>query len=252
MDGRVALVTGAGRGIGRETALALHRAGARVMAVSRTASELESLAAEAPIEWSATSLETEAGCDEVVAETRRRLGPIEILVSNASIGSTYDETIFELTTDAWRRLLAINLEASFFLARAASHDMRAAGWGRIVMVASTSGLVGSPRDIGYTTSKHGVIGLMRAIAQDVGPYGITCNAICPGWVHTDMADRSAAREAEARGIGVEDVWRERDASYPRGAALSAAEIAAPIAFLCTDAASGISGQAIPVAAGSAY
>jgi NAD(P)-dependent dehydrogenase (short-subunit alcohol dehydrogenase family) len=252
MEGRVALVTGAGRGIGRATALALAAGGARVMAVARTASELEALGNEAPIAWHAASLDTEAGCDEVIAETRRRLGPIEILVSNASIGSTYDDTIFDLSTEAWRRFLAINLEASFFLARAASRDMRAQGWGRIVMVASTSGLIGSPADVGYTTSKHAVIGLMRAIAQDVGPHGITCNAICPGWVHTEMADRSAAQQAEARGIGAEDVWRERAASYPRGSALTPEEIAAPVAFLCGEAASGISGEAIPVAAANPF
>ena len=252
MDGRVALVTGAGRGIGRATALALAAAGAKVMAVSRTRSELEALAEEAPVAWHAASLETEAGCDEVIAETRRRLGPIEILVSNASIGSTFDSTIFDLPTDAWRRFLAINLEASFFLARAASHDMRAAGWGRIVMVSSTSGLIGSAADVGYTTSKHAVIGLMRAIAQDVGAYGVTCNAICPGWVHTDMADRSAVHEAAARGIDAADVWRERAAIYPRGKALSAEEIAGPIAFLCTDGASGISGEAIPVSAANHF
>lgn len=252
VHGRVALVTGAGRGIGRATALALAAAGARVMAVSRTASELESLADEAPVAWHAASLDTEAGCDDAIAETRRRLGPIEILVSNASIGSTFDDTIFDLSTEAWRRFLAINLEASFFLARSASHDMRAKGWGRIVMVASTSGLIGSPADVGYTTSKHAVIGLMRAIAQDMGPYGTTCNAVCPGWVHTEMADRSAAHEAEARGIDPEAIWRERAASYPRGAALTPEEIAGPIAFLCGEAASGISGEAIPVSAANPF
>jgi NAD(P)-dependent dehydrogenase (short-subunit alcohol dehydrogenase family) len=250
LQGRVALVTGAGRGIGRATALALARQGARVMAVARTRAELESLAAEAPVAWLATSLENEDGCDEVIRETRGRLGPIEILVNNASIGSVYDETIFELSTETWRRFLAINLEASFFLTRAASHDMRERGWGRIVMVSSTSGLIGSPRDIGYTTAKHAVIGLMRAVAQDVGPFGITCNAVCPGWVHTEMADRSAAREAADRGVEPAEIWRERDALQPRGVALAPDEVAETIAFLCGEAATGISGQAISVNGGS--
>jgi 3-hydroxybutyrate dehydrogenase len=250
MEGRVALVTGAGRGIGRATALALVGAGARVMAVSRTQPELESLAAEAPIEWLACSLDSERGCAEVIEATHRALGPVEILVNNASIGSAYDDSIFDLETDAWRRFLATNLESSFFLTRAASRDMRAAGWGRIVMVSSVSGTIGTARDVGYTTSKHAVIGLMRATAQDVGPFGITCNAICPGWVHTDMADRSAAHEAELRGIDAAEVWRARDASHPRGTALAPEEVAQSIAFLCSDAAGGISGQAITVNAGS--
>jgi 3-hydroxybutyrate dehydrogenase len=246
MQGRVALVTGAGRGIGRACALALAREGARVMAVSRTAGELESLASEAPIEWTACSLATEEGCDEVVRETRARLGPIEILVNNASIGSVHDETIFELSTEQWRRYLAINLEASYFLTRAASHDMRERGWGRIVMVSSTNGLYGAPRAVGYTISKHAVLGLMRSVAQDVGAHGITCNAVCPGWVHTEMADLSAAREGERRGVDAAEIWRERDAQHPRGSALAPEEVAASIAFLCSSAAAGISGQAITV------
>jgi NAD(P)-dependent dehydrogenase (short-subunit alcohol dehydrogenase family) len=250
MEGRVALVTGAGRGIGRATALALVGAGARVMAVSRTQPELESLAAEAPIEWLACSPDTERGCAEAIEATHRALGPVEILVNNASIGSAYDDSIFDLETGAWRRFLATNLESAFFLTRAASRDMRAGGWGRIVMVSSVSGTIGTARDVGYTTSKHAVIGLMRATAQDVGPFGVTCNAICPGWVHTDMADRSAVHEAELRGIDPADVWRERDASHPRGTALAPEEVAQSIAFLCSDAAGGISGQAITVNAGS--
>ena len=103
------------------------------------------------------------------------------------------------------------------------------------MVSSTSGLIGSPRDVGYTTAKHAVIGLMRAVAQDVGPFGITCNAVCPGWVHTEMADRSAAREAADRGVEPAEIWRERDALQPRGVALAPEEVAETIAFLCSDA-----------------
>jgi len=249
VQGRVALVTGAGRGIGRATAIALARQGARVMAVARTVSELESLASEAPVEWAACSLESEQGCADAVRETRARLGPIEILVNNASIGSFLDETIFALETEQWRRYLAINLESAYVLTRAASHDMRDRGWGRIVMVSSTNGLYGAPRAVGYTVSKHAVIGLMRSVAQDVGASGITCNAVCPGWVHTEMADRSAEREGARRGIEPAQVWRERDAEHPRGAALEPEEVAASIAFLCSEAAGGVSGQAITVNAG---
>lgn len=246
MDGRVALVTGAGKGIGRATALALARRGARVMAATRSADDLESLRAEADVATIAVDLATAAGCAEAVTATRARLGPIEILVNNAGIGSTYSETIFDQPDDGWEQTLAINLEAPFRLTREAARDMRAGGYGRIVMVSSTSGQIGSPRDVAYTTSKHGLVGLMRAVAKDVGEFGITCNAVMPGWIHTPMADRSAARTAASRGLTVEDVWVERDALYPRGSALVPEEVAETIAFLCSAAASGVSGETIAV------
>ena len=250
VEGRVALVTGAGRGIGRATALALAARGARVMAVSRTAGELVSLAAErSGIEWLALSLATPEACATVIEKTHRRLGPIEILVNNAGIGSADDREIWDQPFDAFRATMAINLEAPFLLTKAAADDMRAAGWGRIVMVSSTSGRVGSPRTVAYTTSKHALLGLMRAAAHDVGTFGATCNAVLPGWVHTAMADRSAERTAERAGGSVEDVWRARDALYPRGASLVPEEVAEAIVFLCSAAASGINGEALSVAAG---
>jgi NAD(P)-dependent dehydrogenase (short-subunit alcohol dehydrogenase family) len=251
MQDRVAIVTGAGRGIGRATALLLAARGARVLAVARSSDELRSLAAERPgIEWIAISLASEGACRQVAETARRRLGPISIVVNNAGIGSADDGEIWEQDLEAFRATMAINLEAPLILTQEASRDMRAAGWGRVVMVSSTSGQVGAPRNVAYTTSKHAVIGLMRATAQDVGSFGGTCNAVLPGWVTTAMADRSAERTAERSGRSVEEVWADRDALYPRGTALTPAEIAETIAFLCSEGASGINGEAITVAAGA--
>jgi NAD(P)-dependent dehydrogenase (short-subunit alcohol dehydrogenase family) len=249
MEGRVAVVTGAGRGIGRATCAALAARGARVMAVSRTEAELRSLAAECPVEWLAASLDTADACRQVAVETRARLGPIAILVNNAGIGSADDGTIWDQPLDAFRATMAINLEAPLVLSQEASRDMRELQFGRIVMVSSTSGLIGAPRNIAYTTSKHALVGLMRAAAQDVGTFGGTCNAVMPGWVTTAMAERSAQRTAGRRDITVADVWRERAAIYPRGSVLDPVEIAAVIAFLCSDDASGVNGETITVAAG---
>ncbi len=252
MEGRVALVTGAGRGIGRATALALAERGARVMAVARTADELMSLVRERRgIEWLAISLATPEACARVIETTRRRLGPIEILVNNAGVGSAGDGAIDEQDPEAFRATMALNLEAPFHLTREASRDMRERGWGRIVMVSSTSGQVGAPRNVAYTTSKHALLGLMRATAMDVGAFGATCNAVLPGWVRTAMADRSAERTATRLDSTVEDVWAARDALYPRGRALEPAEVASVIAFLCSEAASGVNGEPITVAAGGA-
>ena len=252
MEGRVAIVTGAGRGIGRATALALAGRGARVLGVSRTEGELASLAEEAPVEVLIESVATEEGCERIVAETRTRLGPVEILVLNAGIGSGHEREIWAQETSVWRETMAVNLDGPFFLCRAASADMKEGGWGRIVMVSSTSGEVGSPSTSAYTASKHGLMGLMRSVAQDLGPHGATCNAVLPGWVRTEMAERSARIEAESRGVTAEEVWAERAAAYPSNRVVTPEEIAETVAFLASEQASGINGEGVTVALGGLW
>jgi len=252
VEGRVAIVTGAGRGIGRATALALAGRGARVLGVSRTEGELASLAEEAPVEVLIESVATEEGCERIVAETRTRLGPVEILVLNAGIGSGHEREIWAQETSVWRETMAVNLDGPFFLCRAASADMKEGGWGRIVMVSSTSGEVGSPSTSAYTASKHGLMGLMRSVAQDLGPHGATCNAVLPGWVRTEMAERSARIEAESRGVTAEEVWAERAAAYPSNRVVTPEEIAETVAFLASEEASGINGEGVTVALGGRW
>lgn len=252
MTGRVALVTGAGRGIGRATALVLAARGARVLGVARSADELASLADEAPVEILAESVATEEGCARILAEARARLGPIEILVLNAGLGSAHERVIWKQDPELWRETMAVNLDAPFHLMRLAVPDMRERGWGRIVAVSSTAGEIGGRGESAYDASKHGVIGLVRAVAQDVAAAGITCNAVLPGWVRTAMAERSAEVEAERRGISVDDVWAERAASYPAGRVVTAEEVAETIAFFASDEASGVSGEALRVTLGGIW
>ena len=252
LQDRVAVVTGAGRGIGRATALALASRGARVLGVSRTEDELASLAQEAPIDVLAESVATEEGCERIVAVARSRLGPVEILVLNAGIGSGHEREIWAQETSVWRESMAVNLDGPFFLSRAVAADMKEGGWGRIVMVSSTSGEKGSPRTSAYTASKHGLMGLMRSVAQDLGPHGATCNAVLPGWVRTEMAERSARIEAERRGVTVEEVWAERAAAYPGNRVVMPEEVAEVIAFLASDAASGVNGEGVTVALGGLW
>jgi NAD(P)-dependent dehydrogenase (short-subunit alcohol dehydrogenase family) len=252
MQGRAAIITGAGRGIGRATALALAGRGARVLAVSRTEEELASLAREASVDILVESIASEKGCERVVAEARSRLGPVEILVLNAGIGSGHEREIWEQETEVWRETMAVNLDGPFFLSRAATADMKEQRFGRIVMVSSTSGEVGSPRCSAYTASKHGLLGLMRAVAQDIGPFGATCNAVLPGWVRTEMAERSARVEDERRGVTVDAVWAERAAAYPNNRVVTPEEVAETIAFLASDAASGVNGEGITVALGGLW
>ena len=185
-------------------------------------------------------------------EARSRLGPIEILVLNAGLGSAHERVIWKQDPGLWRETMAVNLDAPFHLMRLAVPDMRERGWGRIVAVSSTAGEIGGRGESAYDASKHGVIGLVRAVAQDVAADGITCNAVLPGWVRTAMAERSAEVEAERRRISVDDVWAERAASYPAGRVVTAEEVAETIAFLASEEASGVSGEAVRVTLGGIW
>jgi len=223
-----------------------------VLGVSRTEAELESLAEEANVEVLAETVATIDGCERIVAEVRRRLGPVEILVLNAGIGSAHERPIWEQDPAVWRETMAVNLDGPFQLARLAVPDMVEQGWGRIVAVSSTAGKIGGAAESAYDASKHGLLGLVRAVAQDVARFGITCNAVCPGWVRTTMAERSAASSAERRGITIEEVWAERSAAYPAGRVVTSEEVAAVIAFLASEEASGVSGEAVAVTLGGIW
>ena len=248
MKERVALVTGGGRGIGREAALLLSAAGARVMIVARTESELAAVG----LEYVAADLGTAEGCARAVAETEKRLGPIDVLVANHGIGSAHERLVWEQDPEVWRETMRINLDGPFELARLTVGGMCRRGFGRLVFTSSTAGEKAERCGSAYTASKHGLIGLARAIAQDAGPFGVTSNAVLPGWVRTAMAERSANAEAAKRGVTTEAVWRERAAIYPQNRVLEPREVAQVIAFLCSEAAGGVNGEAITVALGGIW
>jgi NAD(P)-dependent dehydrogenase (short-subunit alcohol dehydrogenase family) len=192
------------------------------MVVARTARELQALADETGCAWIAASLDSPDACRLVVAETERILGPIDLLVNNAGVGAWGETPIWE------RR------------------------YGRIVMVSSTAGAVGGPSQPAYCASKHGLVGLARAVAQDLGPHGVTCNAVLPGWVRTRMAEEDVALEAARTGRTPQEVWAEHAAAYPAGRVLEPDEVASTIRFLLDDAASGVNGEAVTVALGGRW
>lgn len=250
--GRVAIVTGASSGIGRATAIALARAGASVLAVARSGAKLEALAREVSGVVPLTqSIETPKGCAAVV-DAARRLGPPLILVNNAGLGGHLDKPIFDHDMQDWRTMMAVNLDAPFELTRLVSHDIRAAGFGRIVTISSTAGEVGAPSMSAYCASKHGVIGLMRAVAHDIAPFGATANAVLPSWVKTEMAERDAEREARERGMSVAAVWQERARANPAGRIVTVEEVAELVVYLASAKASGINGQAITISIGAIW
>ncbi len=251
LAGKVAIVTGASSGIGRATAALLAARGAKVLAVGRDKARLAQVAAESNVTACVAAIETADACASVVAAARK-LGPIAILVNCAGRGGYLDRPIWEQSSEDWRATMAVNLDAPFELTKAAAQDIRRAGWGRVVMISSTAGEVGAPSMSPYCASKHGVIGLMRSVAQDLAPLGATCNAILPGWVRTEMAERDAEQEANRRGLTVDAVWAERAAANPAKRVLEPEEIAEVVGFLVSNEASAVNGEAITVSSGSLW
>ena len=237
----VFLITGASTGIGLAAARCLRAAGETVVGISRSGREGTEVA----------DLSTEEGVREAVAIARRH-GPIRGLVLNAATGSAHDGTVAELTPADWRETMAINLDSPFLMLREAWSDLISDGAGRIVMVSSTAATLGAPGMTAYSTSKAGLLGMMRVVAQDGAPHGLTCNAVLPGWVRTEMSERSAAATAAETGQTVAEVWADRNAGYAAGRVVEPEEVCDVIAFLCSRAASGVSGEEIRVALGDVW
>lgn len=248
VEGRVALVTGGGRGIGRVTAELLASRGARVMASARSENEL----AATGLDYIVVDLGSPEGCERAVAETEHRLGPVDILICNHGIGSAHERVVWEQDPALWEETIRVNLAGPFHLSRLLTAGMVRRGYGRLVYTSSTAGQVAEPEAAAYNSSKHGLLGLMRSVAVDAGPHNVTANAVLPGWVRTEMAERSARSEAERRGIGAEEIWEERAELYPAGRVVTPLEVAEMIAFLASEESSGVSGQAITVALGGIY
>jgi NAD(P)-dependent dehydrogenase (short-subunit alcohol dehydrogenase family) len=260
-EGVVAVVTGAGSGIGRACAVRLARAGHRVLAVGRTGRPLAELAGHlrgeqaggpSPVEPFPCELGSEEAAARVV-QAAAELGSPVVVVHAAGAGGYLDREVWQQEPAAWRSTMAVNLDTAFYLIRLLAPYMRRTGWGRAVMIGSTAGAVPVAAQPAYCASKAGLLGLVRSAAVDLAGFGATCNAVVPGWVRDSaMAEADARREAAAEGVGVDEVWARRDASYPGGRVLTADEVAAVVEFLVGDAAGGVNGEAITVARGSPW
>lgn len=242
LAGKVALVTGGGRGIGRAIALGLAEAGADVaVAVSRDVSSAEAVAEEIRAKGRRalarqTDVASGDACEELVAAVVSELGRIDILVNNAGI--TRDGLIMRMSDDDWDAVLDVNLKGTFNCTRSAVKRMVRQRSGRIVNVTSIMGITGNAGQANYAASKAGIIGLTKSTAKEVGSRGITCNAVAPGWIQTQMTEHLPAEMAEK-------VVKQ----VPLGRLGQPEDIAGVVAFLCSDAASYVTGQVITVDGG---
>jgi NAD(P)-dependent dehydrogenase (short-subunit alcohol dehydrogenase family) len=249
---RVALVTGAGRGIGRATAIALARQGSPAVVAARSADELDAVVSEIAAAGGeaaalACDLIDRAQSTTLVQRAASVFGPIDILVNNAGIGSSADPRLLaEFRDPFWDETLELNLTAPYLLSKAALPHMRAQRWGRIVTVASINGRIPTPYSGAYVASKHGVIGLMRTLALEVAPEGITVNCVCPGPVHTRVNDARIAFDAQRLGREIEEYER---GLTPIGGRLEPDDIAPMIVYLAGDEARMITGQAYNIDGG---
>lgn len=253
LSGRVALVTGGGRGIGRAVALALAGAGADVAVSARTESQVAEVA-HAIHRLGRRSLaiacdvRERAAVDAMVERVAAELGPPLILVNNAGIATSAKVT--EISDEMWAETMATNATGAFYCTRAALPFMLQAGWGRMVNMASIASRVGAPYIAAYAASKHALLGLTRAVAAEVVAQGVTVNAICPGYVDSDMTTSNIARLQARTGRPAEAIRAFMERSSPQGRLMSVEEVAATALFLCSEEARGITGQGLVIDGGA--
>jgi NAD(P)-dependent dehydrogenase (short-subunit alcohol dehydrogenase family) len=243
---RHAVVTGAGSGIGAATAKRLADLGAGVTLVGRDRAKLKRTAAGLANAWVAPAdITDESALRAALNKGRSHFGPVAILVNNAGVAPS--APFLKTSRAMLDEVLATNLTGAFLASQLALPDMLLAGWGRIVNVASTAALEGYPYVSAYVASKHALLGLTRALATETGRKGVTVNAVCPGFVDTDIVARSVETIVTRTGRTVEEARAELASVNPGGRLLTADEVADAIVGLCLDESSAINGQAVPVA-----
>jgi len=249
---KVALVTGGGRGIGRAVALGLAAAGADVAIAARSAHELEEtarLVRQAGVRALGLPLDVvdSAAVDATVQQATTELGSILILVNCAGVAPSLK--FAETTDQIWQRAVNVNMSGAFYMSRAVLPGMVQSGWGRIVNIASTAAKVGYLYNAAYVASKHGMLGLTRALAVEFARKGITVNAVCPGFVDTELAQEGIANIAAKTGRTLEQARSALESMSPQGRLMTADEVAATVLYLTSSAASGINGQGIVIDGG---
>jgi len=239
---RTVLITGAASGIGADLARAFYQAGHQLVLadlnVPQYLSDFERRAQE--VYFVQADLSRETACKEVVQQAHLRFEAIDILINNAGFQQVCPLDEFPL--DVWQRMLAVMLTAPFLLTQGVWPGMKRKGWGRIVNIGSIHSLVASPNKVGYTSAKHGLIGLTKTAALEGGPFGITVNAICPAYVRTPLVEKQIATQAVTLGISQEAVESEVFLkSAATGSLIEPSEISSLVLYLCSDNAKSVTG-----------
>ncbi|QJD16245.1 SDR family NAD(P)-dependent oxidoreductase [Paracoccus sanguinis] len=241
LAGRLALITGGGTGVGADLARGFASAGAEVVVAGRRRDPLDRVAAET----GARALTCDVTDEASVAALFEAAGPCDIVIANA--GAADSAPFARLSRDQFDAVLAVNLTGTFLTLREGLRRME--GWGRLIAVASTAGLKGYPYVAHYTAAKHGVVGLVRALAQELGPRGITANALCPGFLDTEMTERTLDTITRTTGRDREAAQAALVRANPQRRLVAPSEVTAAALWLCSDGARGVNGQAIAIDGG---
>ncbi len=254
LKGKTAVITGSTSGIGLGIALAFAAAGANVMlngfgdpdAIAALGNELS--AGGVAVRHHGADMTRPAEVTALIRETEAALGAVDILVNNA--GLQHVAPVDEFPPEKWREIQDVVLNASFHATQAALPGMKRRGWGRIINLVSAHGLVASPFKSAYVAAKHGLVGLTKTVALEAAESGITCNAICPGYVLTPLVENQIEAQAKAHNLPRDRVIREVIlAAQPTKRFVTIEEVAALALFLCGDGARSITGAALPIDGG---
>lgn len=241
MQGKRVLITGGGSGVGADLARGFAAAGAEVVITGRRLAPLEEVAARVGARAVAADVTDEAS----VAAMFAAAGPCDIVIANA--GAAESAPLARTTLDQWNAMIAVNLTGVFLTLRDGLRQMT--GWGRLISVASTAGLKGYAYVAPYAAAKHGVVGLTRSLALEVAKKTVTVNALCPGFLETEMTDRSIANIMEKTGKTADEARAALAATNPQARLIQPAEVTAAALWLCGPGSEGINGQAIAIAGG---
>lgn len=247
MSGKTALVTGGGRGIGEAIARRLAREGARVVVTGRNQERIGAVARDIDGVALTADLSDRAATDRLLEELGSAVGRVDILVNNA--GVAVSAPLGKVDDAMWDRMMEINATATFRLCRGLIPAMVEHGWGRVVNIASNAGVSGYRYSLAYCASKHAVVGLTRGLAIDLAATGVTINAVCPGWVDTDLAAEAISRIVEKTGRSADEARARLETMSPQKRIIQPGEVAHMVAMLCDDAAQAVHGQALVIDGG---
>lgn len=241
LAGKRVLITGGGSGVGADMARGFAAAGAEVVVAGRRAAPLQEVAGAC----GGRAVVADVTDEDAVAAMFAEAGPVDVVVANA--GASTSAPLGRVTLADWNAMLAVNLTGVFLTLREGVRQLD--GWGRLIAVASTAGLKGYAYVAPYAAAKHGVVGLIRSLALEVAGREITANALCPGFLDTEMTDRSVANIVEKTGMDAEDARARLAATNPQKRLIRPAEVTAAALWLCGPGSEGINGQAIAIAGG---